>query len=72
MPVTFYAERTEADYVPTTYKYLRIPQLRSFFTANSTFNGTSGRNFPESPTCPRRQCSSDALTAETPRLGGDL
>lgn len=73
MPVwNLYAERIEADYVLTTYKYLRIPPPRSFFTSNSYFDGTSGRYSPDFPTSGDTQCGSDVLTAETPRLGGDL
>jgi hypothetical protein len=43
-----------------------------FFTSNSYFDGTSGRCSPEAPTSRDVQRGSDALTAETPRRGGDL
>lgn len=61
-----YVERTEADHAAITYKYLWSPPLRSF-CVEPMFRWTFGHYFPEFR---HAEISNDALTAETPRLGG--
>jgi hypothetical protein len=41
--INLYAERTEAEYAATTYKYLRSPPIQSFFLRRV--------HVSESPTC---------------------
>lgn len=58
--INLYAERTEAEYAATTYKYLRSPPIQFFFYLEFMF-----------PSPRHAEMHFVALTAETPRLGGD-
>jgi hypothetical protein len=64
-----YAERAEAGHAPTTYKVL-AQSIGSVFSRGTHVSVGPLDAISQSPRHP--EAPSDALTAETPRLGGNL